>query len=173
MKIRNTSLIFIVSGFWHGANWTYLIFGALNGLYFLPILLRKKKRNYTTIIAEGKNLPSFRELMQALGTFGLLVFSFIFFRSENIMHAFSILNTIFSSSFFAPPDFTGQKHAFISAVLIVVFMTLEWIGRNNQFAIEKIGFAWKRPYRHALYYSIIVAIFLFMGKQEQFIYFQF
>ena len=173
LKIRNTSLIFLVSGFWHGANWTYLVFGALNALYFIPLLLRRKKRHYSAIIAEGKNLPSVKELLQVLATFGLIVLSFIFFRSQNISHALSILDAIFSSSFFAVPKFVGQKQALISAGLISIFMMLEWLGRNDQFAIEKMGFTWKRPYRYIFYYSIILAIFLFMGKQEQFIYFQF
>ena len=60
MKVRNTFIIFIVSGFWHGANWTFVVWGALNALYFLPLLLTNSNRNNLHIVAEGKFLPSLK-----------------------------------------------------------------------------------------------------------------
>jgi alginate O-acetyltransferase complex protein AlgI len=85
----------------------------------------------------------------------------------------SYLSTIFSKSIFTIPHFLGMRAALYALVLIIIFVVIEWIGRNEQYAIAKLGFTWRRPIRYALYYSIILAIFLFMGKQQQFIYFQF
>jgi len=173
MKIRNTFAIFIVSGFWHGANWTFIVWGALNALYFLPLLLLNKNRNNTDTVAQGKHLPSFKEFYQIGITFSLTVLAWVFFRAENIGHAFSYLSTIFSKSIFTIPHFLGIRTALHTLILIIIFVIIEWIGRNEQYAIAKLGFTWKRPLRYAMYYSIILAIFLFMGEQQQFIYFQF
>ncbi len=173
MKVRNTFIIFIVSGFWHGANWTFIIWGALNALYFVPLLLLGKNRVNTNTVAEGKYLPSIKEFFQMAVTFGLTVLAWVFFRAENIGHAFNYLSTIFSKSLLSIPHFYGMRHGLTTAILISISLLIEWVGRNEQFAIAKLGFKWKRPIRYAFYYSIIIAIFLFMGKQQQFIYFQF
>jgi len=173
MKIRNTFAIFIVSGFWHGANWTFIVWGALNALYFLPLLLLNKNRTNTNTVAQGKYLPNIKEFFQIGLTFSLTVLAWIFFRAENIGHAWSYLSAIFSKSLFSIPHFSGMRNALITLILITIFIAVEWIGRNEQYAIAKLGVSWNRPIRYAMYYSIILAIFLFMGKQQQFIYFQF
>jgi len=81
MKIRNTFIIFLVSGFWHGANWTFVIWGFLNALYFLPLLLAKRNRNNLDVVAQDNVLPSPMELFKMLMTFGLTVIAWIFFRA--------------------------------------------------------------------------------------------
>lgn len=89
IKVRNTFIIFVVSGFWHGANWTFIVWGTLNAIYFLPLLLTNNNRNNLEIVAQGKFLPSGKELFSMFVTFGLIVFAWIFFRAENIGHAFN------------------------------------------------------------------------------------
>jgi D-alanyl-lipoteichoic acid acyltransferase DltB (MBOAT superfamily) len=173
MKVRNTFAIFIVSGFWHGANWTFIVWGALNALYFLPSLLLNKNRANTDTVAQDKYLPSFKEFYQMSITFSLTVLAWVFFRAENIGHAFNYLSTIFSNSLFTIPHFTGMRHGLKTLILICGFIIIEWFGRREQYAIAKLGITWKRPIRYAMYYSIILAIFWFMGEQQQFIYFQF
>jgi len=79
MKVRNTFIIFIVSGFWHGANWTFIVWGALNAVYFLPLLLTNKNRSNLDIAAQGKYIPSFKEFLSIFFTFVLTVFAWIFF----------------------------------------------------------------------------------------------
>lgn len=79
MRVRNTFIIFLVSGFWHGANWTFIVWGALNAIYFLPLLLLNRNRNNMEIVAQNSVLPSIRELFQMLFTFGLTVIAWIFF----------------------------------------------------------------------------------------------
>lgn len=109
MKVRNTFIIFIVSGFWHGANWTFIVWGALNAIYFLPLLLTNNNRNNLETVAQGKLLPSIKELSFIFLTFGLTVFAWIFFRAENIGHAISYISEIFSSSLFTIPKFAGMR----------------------------------------------------------------
>lgn len=99
-KIRNVFIIFLVSGFWHGANWTFIIWGALNALYFLPIFITNNNRNNLNIVAQGKYLPNLKEFLLMSLTFILTVFAWIFFRAENIGHAISYINNIFSPTLF-------------------------------------------------------------------------
>ena len=172
-KIRNVFIIFIVSGFWHGANWTFIAWGALNAIYFLPLLLTQKNRNYLGVVAQGKYLPSLKELFLMLITFGLTVFAWIFFRAESIGHALNYIHGIFSASLFAMPNFLSGRSFLKTIILVVFFVLIEWQGREGQYAIANLGLKWKRSLRYGLYYSIIIAIFLFGGAKQQFIYFQF
>ena len=173
MKVRNTFAIFIVSGFWHGANWTFIVWGALNALYFLPLLLLNKNRLNTDVIAYKKFIPTLKELIQIGITFSLTVFAWIFFRANNIRHAISYISEILSPSLFTTPKFKGIMESIIIIILVIVFVLIEWKGREGKYAIAHLGIKRKRYFRYALYYAIILAIFLFGGKEQQFIYFQF
>lgn len=169
MKIRNTFIIFIVSGFWHGANWTFIVWGALNAIYFLPLLLTNNNRNNLETVAKGKLFPNLKELSFMLLTFGLTVFAWIFFRADNIGHAISYISEILSPSLFTIPEIRPSN----LILLITVFVFIEWLGREGQYAISNLGIKWTPPLRYAMYYAIIIAIFWFGGKQQEFIYFQF
>ncbi len=173
MKVRNTFIIFIVSGFWHGANWTFIVWGALNAIYIMPSILFKTNRNNLDIVAEGKLFPSFKEFSSICLTFGLTAFAWIFFRANNIAHAFSIISEIFSASLFSIPYFQDGKHSIPIIILTAIFILIEWNGRDEQYAIANLGEKWPRKYRWGMYYSIILALFYFTGKEQQFIYFQF
>ncbi|WP_146947855.1 MBOAT family O-acyltransferase [Cyclobacterium qasimii] len=174
MKVRNTFIIFIVSGFWHGANWTFIVWGALNAVFFLPLLLTKNNRNNLKPVAQGKALPSIKEFAYMLLTFGLIVTAWIFFRAENIGHAISYISEILSPSLFSIPQFDGRGRAFVAIVLVAIFVMLEWKGREGQYAIAHLGQNWYRPIRWSFYASIIFAIGMFMPSVESpFIYFQF
>lgn len=169
MKIRNTFIIFLVSGFWHGSNWTFIVWGGLNAVYFLPLLLTNNNRNNIDIVAKGQLFPTFREFTGMAVTFGLTVIAWVFFRADSIGHAISYLKGMFSASLFTMPSITPW--AVIG--LIVLFMFMEWMGREGNYGLEKIGLRWKTPVRWALYMGIIALIFLFNGKEQEFIYFQF
>ena len=173
MSVRNTFIVFLVSGFWHGANWTFIVWGFLNALYFLPLLLLHKNRQNIEIAAKGKMLPSFKELSGMVITFALTLFAWIFFRAKDLRHAFDIFSEIFSASLFTVPRFKGDENVFILALLIAFFFILEWIGREEQYAIARLGKGWAKPLRWAVYYGIAMIIFLFAGKEQTFIYFQF
>ena len=169
MKIRNTFIIFIVSGFWHGANWTFIVWGFLNAMYFLPLLLANKNRHNLEVVAMGKLLPSVKDFFAILTTFSLTVFAWIFFRADTITHAFSYIRGVFSTSLLSVPTILP----FSLFGLLVFFIAVEWLGRGEQYAIHALGSRSKRPLRWGLYYLIIVLIFFFMGREQEFIYFQF
>ncbi len=173
-KIRNTFIIFVVSGFWHGANWTFIVWGMLNALYFLPLLLAGKNRLHLDTVAKDRILPSPKEFMQISFTFVLTVFAWIFFRSANISQALGYIGEIFSESLFRFPQFYAQGKVFMEAILIVFFVSVEWIGRNEPYAIAKIGDGWNKLLRWSWYSFIIFLIGLYMQTTETpFIYFQF
>ena len=173
MKIRNTFIIFIVSGFWHGANWTFMVWGFLNACYFLPLLLTKNNRSNLDVVAQNSALPSIKELLQMLATFGLTVFAWIFFRANSLEHAFSYIGGIFSRSLFQLPQNVGFSNTKTVVLLVCCFIFFEWLGRRNQYAIEKLGINWKPIYRYGFYYLILLAIIFLGGQQQEFIYFQF
>lgn len=170
MKIRNTLVIFLVSGFWHGASWTFVIWGGLNALYFLPLLLTNRNRRNIDGISQGKYFPAFKEIVSIGITFGLTVLAWIFFRANDMDHALSYFAGIFSSTFFSRPEVMPQ---FIIAVLILLFFLVEWTGRDNEYAIEKLGLKWNRIFRYPMYFAITLSIFWFCSKEQEFIYFQF
>jgi len=172
-RIKNVFIIFLVSGFWHGANWTFIAWGALNALYFLPIFLTNKNKNNLDIVAQGKYLPTIKEFLSILLTFGLTVIAWIFFRANNINHAFNYISEIFSSSLFTFPIFERDDLVKPIFILLSIFLIIEWLGRESQYAIKQLGIKWRWPLRYLMYYVIIVSIFWFGGKEQQFIYFQF
>ncbi len=173
MKIRNTFIIFLVSGFWHGANWTFIVWGFLNALYIMPSIILSTNRTHLDIVAQDKYLPTFREFLSILITFSLTVFAWIFFRASNLTHAFHYISEIFSSSIFTIPRFTGKEDAKPIILITFLFLLIEWIGREHQYAIQKIGIDWYKPVRWTMYYGFILLIIFFAGEEQQFIYFQF
>lgn len=177
MRIRNTFIIFIVSGFWHGSNWTFIAWGFLNALFIMPSIVMKTNRHNLETVAQGRLLPTGKEFFQMAITFALAVFAWIFFRAENIGHAIDYVSGIFSKSFFSIPQgkaFLGTGiHPYTMFCILILFQLIEWNGREEQYAIAKLGLKWKRPLRYTMYYAIVIAIFWFAGKEQQFIYFQF
>jgi D-alanyl-lipoteichoic acid acyltransferase DltB (MBOAT superfamily) len=173
IKVRNTFIIFLVSGFWHGANWTFLIWGFLNALYIMPSILSNTNRNNLDIVAKGKYLPTIKDVFSIGLTFSLTVFAWIFFRAANLSDAYHYIGKIFSLSVFTVPYFPGIGLTPPIIALTGVFVLIEWIGREKQFAIASLGNTWYKPLRWSMYYSIIATIIWFVGKEQQFIYFQF
>jgi D-alanyl-lipoteichoic acid acyltransferase DltB (MBOAT superfamily) len=173
MKVRNTFIIFIVSGFWHGANWTFIFWGLLNALFIMPSIVMNNNRNNIEIVGKGNLLPSLKELLQITFTFLLTVFAWIFFRSETLSKAFQIISKIFSNSILSVPIFSEKGKALMIVFFIAVFMLIEWAGREGNFALEHFGLKWNKPVRWGFYFLLGITILLFSGNKQQFIYFQF
>jgi len=173
-KIKNTFIIFIVSGFWHGANWTFIFWGLLNAIFFLPLLLSNSNRKHLNVVASGKLLPSLKEIFQMATTFILTIFAWIFFRSENIGHAGQYITRIFKSpgSFF---NFGIYQNYSNMIILILIFVIIEWIGREGQYAISQIDRVLNKFWRWSFYLIVIFSIYLFgyFSDKVEFIYFQF
>ena len=172
IRIRNTFIIFIVSGFWHGANWTFLAWGLLNALYFLPLLLMGKNRNNLEVVAAGKIFPGFADITGIIVTFSMTTFAWIFFRAENMHHAIEYISGIYSPSILIQPEIDAQ--GIITLALTGAFLVVEWIGREGAYGIAHIGLTLPRFLRWTFYAFIIFIIAVFMETEESpFIYFQF
>lgn len=168
-QVRNVFLIFMLSGFWHGANWTFIFYGFINFLYFLPLLLLHRNRSHIKIVSEGDFKSSSKVLFEIVLTFGMVSFARIFFRSSSVEDAFFYISKIFTKSLFSFPE------VFPKTVLayIFLFICIEWCGRNNNFAIEKFGLGWSRFVRILFYYVLSFLVLYYSGKEFQFLYFQF
>lgn len=170
-SIRNTFIIFLVSGMWHGANWTFICWGAYNAALFLPLLISGHNRRYTGVVAQGRLLPSLKELLQMAVTFLLVVIGWIIFRAENINDAFNYI-TLMVTDFTPCVPQHGQSALFYAALLLVV----EWLHRDKQFGLQISdggGLLARRTVRWAIYVVLALFTLLWAGTQEEFIYFQF
>jgi len=173
IKIRNTFIIFILSGFWHGANWTFIIWGLLNALYIMPSIIFDKNRKNLDTVAQGKYLPSLKDFIAIGITFMLTVFAWIFFRAPDINHALKFISILFSKTLFVSPAGIAIEIDKRILLLTILFFIIEWLGREGQFAIEKLVSKWYSPIRYLFYCLIIYLIFWFGGNEQEFIYFQF
>ena len=172
--IRNTFIIFLVSGFWHGANWTFILWGGLNGLYLLPQLIRKTNRRYTEIVAAESILPSLREFIKILTTFLLTCLAWIFFRADSISHAFTYIYKMFSFQNFKNIDTFNENvgiNTFALGLLITLLIAIEWIQRKKRHGLED---PFETPFiRYIVYFMFSFSILYHFGGKSEFIYFQF
>lgn len=172
LKIRNVLAIFLVSGFWHGANWTFLMWGFINALFIMPLMIFKLNRNNLRVVALGKMFPSLKELLQILFTFGITVIAWIFFRSSSIADAFSYISLMFSS--IAAYDSNTVKYGtHVVWIFILVLLIIEWFHRDNEHGFELNKAKTPVALRWISYTCIILVISLFGAAQQEFIYFQF
>lgn len=172
-KVRNTFIIFLVSGFWHGANWTFIVWGFLHALFIIPSIIFKSNRKNIEIVAKGKNLPTFNDLISICMTFGLATFAWIFFRSVNLNNAIEYISIIFSSSLFTVPYAPNVGVAMPTTFLLIFFLLIEWLGREQKYAIATLFTKKSKIIRIGWYYLLIILIFIYLGSNQEFIYFQF
>ena len=165
-SIKNIFIIFIVSGFWHGANWTFILWGLTHALLYIPLFLIGKNRQYTTnVVAENNWFPSIKELFQMGMTFLSTTIAWVFFRSESISDSFNYM--ILMVSKFSIPN--NERSGILFVVILVVF---DWTMRKN----ERNPFNYKFKYfRHLVYVFVSYLIFAHFQliNLSQFIYFQF
>ena len=172
-SLRNVMVVFLISGLWHGANWTFVVWGAIHSVLYIPVFLMNDNRKYVnTVIAENSWLPSFKEVGQVLLTFILVSFSYIFFRSLTITDAFSYIVQIKTNFWYETYMHPLGYRMLDFYVLLAVFIIYEYIIRTD----ERSPFKFKNPVvRFLLYAIIIMSILLFYddGVNRSFIYFQF
>jgi len=167
-QIRNIFITFTVSGLWHGANWTFVIWGALNGLYYLPVMLRGKQKSHTDLPAEGRLFPGFGEGISICTTFALTLLAWVFFRAESVTQAFSILGRIVTVA----PSWHDKGIYLEPLALALVAGMVEWLQRGKQHGLD---IQWQPlVVRWPVYVLLITTILVFgnFGSTE-FIYFQF
>ena len=169
-SIRNTFIIFLVSGLWHGANWTFITWGLFHAVLFLPLLLGGKNRKHLNTVAQGKYLPSQKELGQMGLTFLFVVIGWIIFRAETVGDALDYICRIVTHWKWTLPDI-HRKAALATAILLCV----EWSQREKQHGLQLSGNGLLkfRIVRWSYYIALILLIIHLSGIQADFIYFQF
>jgi len=167
-KVRNTFIIFLVSGFWHGASWTFIAWGFINALYFIPLLLLNRNRNNLEEYELGLNFSSLRIILNILITFIMTCFAWIFFRAKTINDALLYIKRMVTDMRFSVQYFSIERYSNELLLLLLLFVIVEW---NNRTKIEPISgkYSWLKL---GLCLSAIVALGVFSDYKE-FIYFQF
>lgn len=169
ISIRNTFIIFLVSGFWHGANWTFVCWGLFHALMFLPLLLTSTNRKYRGIVANGRILPSLKDITQIITTFFIVVIGWILFRAADMEQAIGYIKRLFSMQFSVEPM---PSHSLEVGIYILILWIVEWLQRNKEYALQ-IQFLKSKTLRVAILTFVILFIEIAMGKSSEFIYFQF
>lgn len=166
--IRNILFVFGFSGLWHGASWNFVVWGLLNGLFFVPYILTNKLKRYDKGVAYHRFLPTLTEAAGMLFTFSLVSMSRVFFRSPDFGTSIGYLQHLFSGSLFSIPDF-GTSCFYWIALLVGI----EWLQREKSYTLNLNNYHY--GLRYAAYLSII-GLLLFMvdtSHQSQFVYFKF
>ncbi len=165
--IRNVMIIFLVSGFWHGANWTFLVWGFLNALYFLPSIFLKREKKPL------KKRLGIQKLIKISGTFFLVCIAWVFFRAPNVTIAFDYLNNLFSISLFEFPSLITPKLDMIYLIFNILFLiVVEWFQQEKEHGLDLGTF---QPNQRRILYALVFCSIMFFGTfgKEEFIYFQF
>lgn len=162
----NSFITFLVSGLWHGANWTYVIWGGLHGFYYIFYAILGVEKNPSETIFK-KFTSKLKETILILTNFLLVSFAWIFFRSDNLDQAISIIAKIFSSSIYYP---VSSQKAYLP--ILILFILVEWLQRKKEHVLKLDQI----PYylRYPIYIITVLFILVFMaGSDKSFIYFQF
>ncbi len=171
MIVRNTFVIFLLSGFWHGANWTFIAWGIYHTALFLPLILFGQNRKFINHVAEGRLLPTGKEVLQMMMTFLLVCIGWIIFRAQTIEQAWDILLLICNTSLFTIP--TGlNTSVMLSCIMIVIMLMTEWLNRSNSYGAEFNNLSRKWHVVTCVLMGLAILCFV-QSTPSQFIYFQF
>lgn len=171
ITVRNVFIIFLVSGFWHGANWTFIIWGGIHACGFLPLLLMNKNRKHVNeIVASNKKLPNLKELAQMMLTFAFVTLAWIFFRMHTLADALNYVKRIVFNSVQQTGQFWLRPKDLAVLYYIIPFILIEWHFRKDERALN---FGRNKLVTVLMYTILGLLVFFYFGKKESFIYFQF
>ena len=177
--VRNTFVIFLVSGIWHGANWTFLAWGAFHAILFLPLILLGANRKYTNQVAEGRILPTWHEALQMLFTFSIVVLGWIIFRAETIGQAWEYICRIGKMSLFSIPHLINRAYYVPTFSFVAFMLFIEWLNRDGEHGlyIKKENKLIIRVLQGIFYIILAIVVeyyfYLSIEQPNAFIYFQF
>lgn len=169
LQMRNTVIVFVVSGLWHGANWTFVIWGLLHAFYFLPLILFRVNRKHIEPIDGKGTLAAVANVLSIVSTFLIIVTSWIVFRSDNITSAFGYITKMFSKTMFTIPEI----HPYPLFLTILILLVMEYINRKKAHGLSLVQVIDSKILRWTSYSFILLMIIYFSGRQQTFIYFQF
>lgn len=172
--ILNISLTFLICGFWHGPDWKFVVWGGLNALFFIPLLVTGRHRKNMKIVAHDRFFPSLREFLGMVLTFLFIALSILFLRAGSTSETIYIQYLIFKDplSWFSPEIYLKYNYLLLT---IGIFLAIEWYGRREQYGLARLGIKWPRPFRWTMYLGMVVFIvyFLFTREPYEFVYFHF
>lgn len=173
MTIRNILIVFLLSGLWHGADWTFVLWGLYHGVLLSLLLLIGPKTKYKDIVANGRWLPSLKEAVQMIVTFVFVLIGWIIFRAEHVTQLADIVSKLFSPTGFLNLYGSGLRADVF--IFIAFMLVVEWIQRSKEHALQfpNIRLFRYRAVRFATYYFLIVLMWVAYSSSQQFIYFQF
>lgn len=173
--IRNIMIVFLLSGLWHGADWSFVAWGAYHGLLLVLLILFNRNTKYEHVVAYDKWYPSFKELGQMILVFALATFGWMMFRADNMAQFIDYTRHICSEELFSMPMLTGYYILFANIALMFV---IEWFMRHNTYGLDFKNSTAKQStiytaLRYTLYITIFILILMFGGHTENFIYMYF
>jgi len=159
----------LLTGLWHGPNYTFIFWGFLNGtlLILFHLQIKPRKRFLKKIGLNNNHLLVI--IIETIFTLTFVIVAWIIFKSNSLTDAKIYLRIVFSKSLFSVPSIFPK----LTILSTIFYFTIEWIGRGDPFALAQLGASWKRIFRWSFYYCLIISIFYFAGRQQGFIYFQF
>ena len=172
--VRNTFVIFLVSGLWHGANWTFIAWGAYHALLFLPLILLGKNRKYRDVVAQDRLLPTWKECGQMLSTFVLATFGWLIFRADDITQAWTWIRSICSRSLLTVPESLTSLTFVPIAVFLPILVVVEWLQRDKEHALKPVS--GRKAVNTLFYLAVFIAVFAAAVSAQgdrSFIYFRF
>ena len=170
-QIRNILIVWLLTGIWHGANWTFIVWGAYHAFLFFPLMMLKMNRKYTDVVAKGRIIPSIKEFVQMSITFMLALIGWIIFRADNIGSALDYIARMCSGSILDVNIVYGKK----ALLYIFLLLVVEWLQRDKQHGLQisENGLLKYSTVRWTVYVTIALFTILLAGTQAEFIYFQF
>jgi len=168
LQVRNVFIIFLISGFWHGANWTFVFWGILNAFYFLPLLLLNRNRNHMDTASLSFSRSGIVQSLNIVVTFCLVSVAWIFFRANTIQDAFLYIDRLLSDMNFKFQYLSIERYSIEALLLIFFFVIIEWFSRYYESPF--IG-----RFKN-LYMFLVIASIIILGvysNHSDFIYFQF
>ncbi|MHB1277549.1 MAG: MBOAT family O-acyltransferase [Bacteroidia bacterium] len=169
ITLRNTFYVFLLSGFWHGANWTFIVWGLIHAVAFIPALVSGERGKFEHIVAYDRSLPNLRDLFNMTLTFSIVALGWVYFRSPDIAFANSYLKRIFSELVFHPMSFLKLPHGKSGFIYIVPLLVIDWINRRDE-RLPKIR---SKVVWLTLAFLSLIWLLISLGKENSFIYFQF
>ena len=179
--IRNIMIVFLLSGLWHGADWSFVAWGAYHGLLLVLLILLNRNTKYEHVVAYDKILPTFSELGQMLLVYVLATFGWMMFRADNMSQFIDYTARMCTTDLLSMPKLQGNTILFMNIALMFI---IEWFMRRQKHGLDfNISPIHNKPYtihytlyaamRYTLYTLITILILLFGGHTENFIYMYF
>lgn len=167
--IRNIMIVFLLSGLWHGADWSFVAWGAYHGLLLVLLILLNRNTKYEHVVAYDRWYPSLKELGQMVLVFALATFGWMMFRADNMTQFVDYTTRMCSADMLSMPKVQGNAILFMNIALMFV---IEWFMRRQRHGLD-VSIVRNAAVRYALYAIIFVLILLFGGHTENFIYMYF